>query len=86
MRLPPTLKNLTARKMVNALIRDGFQQIRQHGSHRFFYRQSDDRLVEVVFHAWGDTFSPKARKTMIEFAGWTINDLKRLKLISRNDP
>lgn len=86
MTLPPALKNLTARKMVRALVRDGFHQIRQKGSHRYFYRERDDRLVEVVFHKESDAFSPKARKAMIEAAGWGLADLKRLKLIPKHDP
>ncbi len=86
MTLPPALKSLTGRRMVRALIRDGFRQVRQRGSHRYFYREQDDRLVEVVFHKESDTFSPKARKAMIEAAGWDLADLKRLKLIPKRDP
>ncbi|MCS6937227.1 MAG: type II toxin-antitoxin system HicA family toxin [Candidatus Bipolaricaulota bacterium] len=72
--------------MVRALVRDGFRQVRQKGSHRYFYRERDDRLVEVVFHKESDTFSPKARKAMIEAAGWSLADLKRLRLIPKRDP
>lgn len=42
--------------------------------------------MEVVFHKESDTFSPKARKAMIEAAGWSLADLKRLKLIPKRDP
>lgn len=71
--------------MVRVLEREGFLLDRQQGSHRIF-RHPDGRRVEVVFHKWSDTFSPKARKAMIEAAGWSLADLKRLKLIPKRDP
>lgn len=85
MALPLALKNLTARKIVRALEKEGFLLDRQQGSHRI-YRHPDGRRVEVVFHKESDAFSPKARKAMIEAAGWGLTDLKRLKLIPKHDP
>jgi predicted RNA binding protein YcfA (HicA-like mRNA interferase family) len=75
------LRNLTAREMISALIRDGFSFDRGAGSHQV-YCHPDGRRVTVTFHAPGDTFTPKTRKSMIEKeARWTEDDLKRLKLI-----
>ena len=68
------LRNVTAREIMAALVRDGFSFDR--GSH------PDGRRVTVTFHAPGDTFAPKTLKSMIEVeARWTEDDLKRLKLI-----
>ena len=77
MRLP---RNITARKFVNALLRDGFIFVRQKGSHQT-YRHPDERTVTVIFHHSGETFRPGTLKDMITDAEWTENDLRRLKLI-----
>jgi predicted RNA binding protein YcfA (HicA-like mRNA interferase family) len=75
------LRNLTARKLVSALKRDGFSLVRQSGSHQI-YRHPDGRRVTISFHSGGQTFSPKILKIMIEEqAKWTEEDLKRLKIL-----
>ena len=43
------LRNLTAREIINALIRDGFVLYNQRGSHQR-YRHVDGRRVTVTFH------------------------------------
>ena len=75
------LRNLTAREIISALIRDGFLFDRGAGSHQIYYHP-DGRRVSVTFHAPGDTFARKTLKSMIEKeARWTEGDLTRLKLI-----
>ena len=75
------LRSLTARKMIAALIEDGFFLLKQRGSHQR-YRHRDGRRVTVAPHGAGDTFTIKTVKSMIERqARWTEDDLKRLKLI-----
>jgi predicted RNA binding protein YcfA (HicA-like mRNA interferase family) len=75
------LRNLTAREVISALIRDGFALDRGRGSHQIFYHP-DGRRVSVTFFAPGQTFTLKTLKSMIETeARWTEEDLKRLKLI-----
>lgn len=75
------LRNLTAREIISALIRDGFAFDRGSGSHQIFYNP-DGRRVSVTFHAASQTFTRKTLKSMIETeAQWTEDDLKRLKLI-----
>jgi len=75
------LRNLTARDMISAVVRDGFAFDRGAGSHQV-YRHEDGRRVTVTFHAPSDTFPPKTLKSMIEReARWTEDDLKRLKVI-----
>lgn len=75
------LRNLTARELISALIRDGFSFDRSGGSHQIYYHP-DGRRVTVVFHGGGSTFRRKTLKSIIESqARWTEHDLKRLKLI-----
>jgi len=83
--LPPSVKNITARKLVNALLRDGFHRTSRPGGHLIF-RHPDGRRVEVPFHRPGQTFPPKTLKEMITQARWTVADLKRLKLVPKRDP
>jgi len=74
--------NLTARKMIKALDREGFEVDEQtSGSHQQ-YRHPDGRRVTVAYHALSDTFRPKTLKRMIEDdARWSEADLRRLKLL-----
>jgi predicted RNA binding protein YcfA (HicA-like mRNA interferase family) len=75
------LRTLTARKLIKALERDGFQLVRVEGSHHR-YRHPDGRRVTVSFHRSSDTFKFKTLKSIIEKqARWTEEDLKRLKLL-----
>ena len=74
------LKSLTARRIVNTLVRDGFVLDRQTGAHRH-YLHPDGRRVTVTFHHPGQTFAPKTLRSMIELqARWSEADLNRLKL------
>ena len=59
------LRSVTARRLVNALEKDGFRLNRQSGSHRQ-YKHADRRRVTVSFHHSSDTFPPKTLRTMIE--------------------
>ena len=75
------LRNLTAREIISALIRDGFVLHNQRGSHQR-YRHPDGRRVTVTFHRAGDTFPIGTLRSMIETqAQWTEDDLQRLSLI-----
>lgn len=75
------LRNVTAREIISALIRDGFMFDRGSGSHQIYYHP-DRRRVSVTFHAPSATFTRKTLKSMIEKeARWTEADLKRLKLL-----
>lgn len=74
---------LTAGKIVRALVRDGFFFDGATGAHRQ-YRHPDGRVVTVTYHHPSDTFTFKTLKSMIERqAHWTLDDLKRLKLIPK---
>jgi len=74
------LRTLTARELIAALKRDGFEFVRQRGSHQR-YRHADGRSVTVAPHAGGDTFTIKTLKSMIQLqARWTEEDIRRLRL------
>jgi predicted RNA binding protein YcfA (HicA-like mRNA interferase family) len=73
------LRSLTARRLINALLRDGFVLDRQAGAHQ---HPDDHSRVTVSFHHPGQTFAPKVLKAMIELqARWDEADLRRLKLL-----
>ncbi len=74
------LRSLSARELVSALARDGFGFDRGDGSHQIYYHP-DGRRVTVPFHGGSSTFARKTLKSMIEQAGWTEEDLVRLKVI-----
>ena len=74
------LRSLTARRVMRALIKDGFVLDRSEGSH-FHYLHPDGRRVTVIHHGAG-TFKLPTLKSMIERqAKWTLEDLRRLKLV-----
>jgi predicted RNA binding protein YcfA (HicA-like mRNA interferase family) len=62
------LRNLSARKIISALVRDGFSFDRGDGSHQVYYQQ-DGRRVTVMFHGRGSTFTSKTRWDFAFFAG-----------------
>ncbi len=75
------LRNVSARELIAALIRDGFELDRADGSHQIYYHR-DGRRVTVMFHGGNSTFARKTLKSMVTQTHWTDADLKRLKLIS----
>jgi predicted RNA binding protein YcfA (HicA-like mRNA interferase family) len=80
MKLPASAKNITTIKIVHALERDGFRKTTEGRGH-IIYRHPDGRKVEISFHHPGDMVRPKTLKFIMNQAHWTVEDLKRLKLI-----
>ena len=75
------LRSVSAREIINALIRDGFEFSNQRGAHQR-YRHADGRRVTVTFHHPGETFALGTLRSMIERqARWNRDDLLRLKLL-----
>ncbi|MCK4362543.1 MAG: type II toxin-antitoxin system HicA family toxin [Dehalococcoidia bacterium] len=70
---------MKARQIIAALERDGFQKTRQTGSHAI-YRRGHCRVM-VAIHAPGATIPIGTLNRIIADAGWTEEDLRRLKLI-----
>ena len=77
------IKRLTAREIVKALEKEGFErQRRRKGSSHRRYVHPDGRRVTVAYHKGSATFPFKTLKSMIEdHARWTEEDLKRLRLL-----
>jgi len=77
------LRGVTAREIVRALRRDGFELEKQRpGAHQQYRHPDDKRRVTVSFHRGGDTFAVKTLKTIVEQqAKWTAEDLKRVGLL-----
>jgi len=73
------LKNLSADDLISALNRDDFKPDTVMGSQRI-YKHHDGRRVSIHYHA-GKTFGPNLLKSLFNDIGWSINDLRRLKLI-----
>ena len=77
------LRSLTARQLARALVDDGFELVRQSGSHRR-YAHTDGRRVTLSFHSSGETLRIGTLRSIIEIqAGWNERDLKRLGLLER---
>ncbi|MFQ5987381.1 MAG: type II toxin-antitoxin system HicA family toxin [Dehalococcoidia bacterium] len=77
--LSPELRNIKTRQIIAALERDGFQKTRQTGSHAIYRR--GDRKVMVAIHSPGATIPIGILNRIIADAGWTEEDLRRLKII-----
>ena len=74
------LRNVSLRRIISALERDGFQFRRTQGSQRVF-RHADGRRVVIHFHHPGDVLPPHVLRTLLAGTRWTGDDLRRLKLI-----
>ena len=75
------IRSLTARQIENALVRDGFELVRQVGSHRRYMHRSTRRRV-TLSGTGGDTFPiPTLRSIIEKQAQWDAADLVRLGLL-----
>ena len=76
------IRNITAREIQTALLRDGFELVRSTGSHRHYYHEATKRKVTVSWHGSGQTFRLVTLRSIIEAqAQWSEEDLIRLGLI-----
>lgn len=73
------LKNVTANELISALERDGWSHDESGGSQRI-YRKAASRRVSIHYHAH-KTYDPTVLKHILADIGWSVRDLKRLKLI-----
>lgn len=73
------VKNLTADRLMNALVKDGWLlHPLSGGSMRVF--KKGNRMAAIHYHA-KKSYGPAMLKLLFEDTGWTEADLKRLKLI-----
>jgi len=73
------MKNITVRKLIKALEKDGFILKMQDGSHRT-YKHSDGRWVVVPFHHSGKVLPSGTLNSIIKDLNWTNDDLIRPRL------
>ena len=67
---------INASQMVKVLTKLGFAPSRQSGSHRIF-RSAEGRRVTVPYHS-GTILHPKGLKSILDDAGITNDDLRKL--------
>ncbi|MCP3956579.1 MAG: type II toxin-antitoxin system HicA family toxin [bacterium] len=72
--MSPRLPTFTARQVVRALERGGFERVRQSGSHAIF-RHDDGRRVTVPIHKGRDLGRGLLRQIMRD-AGLSVEDLR----------
>jgi len=73
------IKNVTADELHSALLKDGWTWDETKGAVRV-YRHPDTRRITIHYHP-KKTFGPSLLKALLSDIGWTIGDLRRLKLI-----
>ena len=76
--MSPHLRNVRVRQIIAALEREGFRRTHQTGSHATYRRQ--DRKVMVAIHSPGSTIPIGTLHRIVGDAGWTEDDLRRLRL------
>lgn len=71
------LPRITARELIRALRRDGWELLRQSSSHAHFGHGTKRGRVTVPVHA-GVTLKPKTLESALEQAGLTVAELREL--------
>lgn len=73
------LRNVSTRRIVRALEREGFLFVERKGSQRV-YEHPDRRRVLIHYHAGSETLPPYVIRNLLIGTRWTEDDLKRLGL------
>ena len=73
------LKNITADELIRALKKDGWVRDIRVGA-ELIYRHDDGRRVSIHFHP-RKTYGQRTLKGLLGDIGWSVDDLKRLKLV-----
>ena len=79
----PKLRNVTIRNLIKALEKDGFVLKRKSGSHRTYKHPERGTRITVSYHHSGETARPGLLNRVIKAAGWTEEDLIRLRLMRK---
>jgi len=74
------VRNVSPRRIVRALEREGFQFTERQGSQRI-YRHPDSRRVVIHYHRANDTLPPYVIGNLLIGTRWTEDDLRRLGLV-----
>lgn len=73
------MRSISIDELVGALERDGFVVEPSSSAIRIYRHPATHKRVSVHYHP-GKTFGPKLLRGMLDDIGWSIDDLKRLKL------
>jgi len=77
------LRNKTCAELIRALEKSGFKIDIRKGARRI-YRHTDGRRVIIDYHP-KKTYGIKLFQNLLDDIGWSIDDLKYLKLIKDID-
>ncbi len=73
----PRLPRVTAQELLRALRRDGWEFVRQSGSHIQLRHPTKPGRVTIAYHA-GRTLKPATVDSILEDAGLTADELRGL--------
>jgi len=75
------LRNLTADQLKKALEKDGWALDARRGAQHVYWHPSG-RRVSIHYHP-RKTYGPRLLQGLLDDIGWTVEDLRRLKLIKK---
>jgi predicted RNA binding protein YcfA (HicA-like mRNA interferase family) len=75
--MPDRLPRLTAREVIAALQRAGWEHVRTTGSHRHYRHPDRPGLVTVPDHA-GETIFPAILKSILRQSGLSADEFRKL--------
>ncbi len=75
--MSPKLPRINAIELLRALKRDGWQPVRQSGSHMTLRHDTKPGIVVVPRHG-STTLKPKTLETILKQAGLTADNLREL--------
>lgn len=73
------LRSISIDVLIRALEQDGFLVEPGNSAIRIYRHPGTRKRVSIHYHP-GKTFGPKLLKGLLDDIGWTVDDLKRLKL------
>ena len=73
------LKGITADELIGALEKDDWVRDIGIGA-ELIYRHADGRMVSIHYHP-RKTYGRKLLKGLLAAIGWSVDDLKRLKMV-----
>ena len=77
------LKNITAESLIKALERDGWTSEFKRDAVRGFYKNGIERRRVVIHYHPGKTYGANLLKDLLDDIGWSVEDLKRLKIVKK---
>ncbi len=75
------LRNMSVRRILRALQRDGFSLERETQTGGRIYYHPDGRITVVHYHRGSDTLTRKTLQSVLEATRWTEDDMRRLGLM-----